>query len=48
MGPSLFFRGMVPIDRFRLERSIWTSLKNWANTAVGGHEARGGRAAEEV
>mgnify|MGYP001766420505 CR=1 FL=1 len=35
MGPSLFFRGMVPIDRFRIERSIWTSLKNWANTAIG-------------
>lgn len=34
MGPSLFFRGMVPIDRFRLERSIWTSLKNWANTGL--------------
>lgn len=30
MGPSLFHRGMVPIDRFRLERSIWMSLKNWA------------------
>jgi len=35
MGPSLFYRGMVPIDRFRLERSIWTSLKNWAKTGVG-------------
>ncbi len=33
MGPSLFFRGMVPIDRFRLERSIWMSLKNWATAA---------------
>lgn len=32
MGPSLFHRGMVPIDRFRLERSIWTSLKSWART----------------
>lgn len=32
MGPSLFFRGMVPIDRFRLERSIWMSLKNWAHS----------------
>ncbi|MDK9697421.1 MAG: GNAT family N-acetyltransferase [Siculibacillus sp.] len=30
MGPSLHHRGMVPIDRFRLERSIWMSLKNWA------------------
>jgi hypothetical protein len=34
MGPSLFHRGMVPIDRFRLERSIWMSLKNWASTGV--------------
>ena len=34
MGPSLFHRGMVPIDRFRLERSIWASLKNWAATGV--------------
>lgn len=31
MGPSLYHRGMVPIDRFRLERSIWMSLKNWAS-----------------
>ena len=30
MGPSLYHRGMVPIDRFRLERSIWLALKNWA------------------
>lgn len=35
MGPSLFHRGMVPIDRFRLERSIWTSIRNWAKTGVG-------------
>jgi RimJ/RimL family protein N-acetyltransferase len=34
MGPSLFHRGMVPIDRFRLERSIWMSLKNWASNGV--------------
>lgn len=34
MGPSLYHRGMVPIDRFRLERSIWLSLKNWASTGV--------------
>jgi len=34
MGPSLFHRGMVPIDRFRLERSIWMSLKSWASTGV--------------
>lgn len=35
MGPSLFHRGMVPIDRFRIERSIWTSIRNWAKTGVG-------------
>ena len=34
MGPSLFHRGMVPIDRFRLERSIWTSLKSWASNGA--------------
>lgn len=34
MGPSLFHRGMVPIDRFRLERSIWTALKNWAAKGI--------------
>ncbi|TBW39980.1 N-acetyltransferase [Siculibacillus lacustris] len=34
MGPSLYHRGLVPIDRFRLERSIWTSLKNWSRSAV--------------
>ncbi|MCE1235563.1 MAG: GNAT family N-acetyltransferase [Hyphomicrobiales bacterium] len=35
MGPSLYHRGMVPIDRFRIERSIWTSIRNWAKTGVG-------------
>jgi RimJ/RimL family protein N-acetyltransferase len=34
MGPSLYHRGMVPIDRFRLERSIWWSLRNWSRSAV--------------
>jgi RimJ/RimL family protein N-acetyltransferase len=34
MGPSLYHRGLVPIDRFRLERSIWWSLKNWSRSAV--------------
>ncbi len=29
MGPSLFLRGMVPVDRFRLERRVWQSLKEW-------------------
>lgn len=40
MGPSLYFRGMVPIDRFRLERSIWMSLKNWANAGIEVRETR--------
>lgn len=39
MGPSLYFRGMVPIDRFRLDRSTWASLKNWANSAVASEAA---------
>jgi len=39
MGPSLFFRGMVPVDRFRLERSIWMSLKNWAQSSHGAPDA---------
>lgn len=39
MGPSLFFRGMVPVDRFRLERSIWISLKNWAQSDYGAPRA---------
>ena len=34
MGPSLYFRGMVPIDKFRIERSIWCSLKNWATAGI--------------
>jgi RimJ/RimL family protein N-acetyltransferase len=39
MGPSLFHRGMVPIDRFRLDRSIWMSLKNWAANGTNGEDA---------
>ena len=39
MGPSLFHRGMVPIDRFRLDRSIWMSLKNWATNGSAADEA---------
>ncbi|MEJ1160253.1 GNAT family N-acetyltransferase [Prosthecomicrobium sp. N25] len=34
MGPSLFFRGMVPVDRFRLERAVWRSLRAWRNASV--------------
>ncbi len=35
MGPSLFFRGMVPVDRFRLERRVWQSLKEWRDASFG-------------
>lgn len=34
MGPSLFFRGMVPVDRFRLERPVWKSLRAWRSASV--------------
>jgi RimJ/RimL family protein N-acetyltransferase len=34
MGPSLFFRGMVPVDRFRLERPVWKSLRAWRAASV--------------
>jgi RimJ/RimL family protein N-acetyltransferase len=33
MGPSLFLRGMVPVDRFRLERRVWQSLKEWRDAS---------------
>jgi RimJ/RimL family protein N-acetyltransferase len=35
MGPSLFLRGMVPVDRFRLERRVWQSLKEWRDARFG-------------
>lgn len=34
MGPSLFYRGMVPVDRFRLERPVWKSLRAWRDASV--------------
>lgn len=34
MGPSLFLRGMVPVDRFRLERAVWKSLRAWRSASV--------------
>ncbi len=39
MGPSLFHRGMIPIDRFRLDRSTWTALKSWAAKGATGMNA---------
>jgi RimJ/RimL family protein N-acetyltransferase len=42
MGPSLFLRGMVPVDRFRLERAVWKSLRAWRDASVArNHDARG-------
>ena len=35
MGPSLFLRGMVPVDRFRLEQRVWQSLKEWREASFG-------------
>ena len=34
MGPSLYFRGMVPVDRFRIDRAVWLSLKGWRQARV--------------
>jgi RimJ/RimL family protein N-acetyltransferase len=41
MGPSLFFRGMVPVGRFRLERRVWQSLKEWREASFGAGEGGG-------
>jgi RimJ/RimL family protein N-acetyltransferase len=40
MGPSLFLRGMVPVDRFRLERRVWQSLREWREASFGGSQER--------
>jgi RimJ/RimL family protein N-acetyltransferase len=34
MGPSLYFRGMVPVDRFRIDQAVWRSLKSWRQSRV--------------
>ncbi|MBT9291040.1 GNAT family N-acetyltransferase [Prosthecodimorpha staleyi] len=39
MGPSLFLRGMVPVDRFRIERPVWKSLRAWRDASVARREA---------
>lgn len=36
MSPSLFHRGMVPVDKFRIDRAVWRSLKNWRRSRVAG------------
>lgn len=40
MGPSLFLRGMVPVDRFRIERAVWKSLRAWRDASVARTAAR--------
>ena len=32
MAQSQHFRGMIPIDRYRLDRGIWTALRHWAGS----------------
>ena len=32
MAHSQHFRGMIPIDRYRLDRGIWTALRHWAGS----------------
>jgi RimJ/RimL family protein N-acetyltransferase len=34
MGASLYYRGMVPVDRFRIDRAVWASLKSWRQSRV--------------
>lgn len=30
MARSSHYRGMIPIDRFKLDRGIWTALRHWS------------------
>ena len=32
MAHSAHFRGMIPIDRFRLDRGIWKALRSWGQS----------------
>lgn len=32
MARSSHYRGMIPIDRFKLDRGIWTALRRWSPT----------------
>lgn len=34
MARSSHYRGMVPIDKFRLDRRIWTALKSWSQLEI--------------
>ena len=41
---SIAARGAVPIERFVLERRVWSSLKSWgAERSVRGDAERSGR-----
>ena len=33
MAHSTHFRGMIPIDRYRMDRGIWTALRHWAGAS---------------
>ena len=34
MARSQFHRGMIPIDRYRLDRGIWHALRQWAGSGL--------------
>lgn len=34
MAHSQFHRGMIPIDRYRLDRGIWHALRQWAGSGL--------------
>jgi RimJ/RimL family protein N-acetyltransferase len=42
MAHSPFYRGMIPVDRFHLDRGIWTALRHWgrANPRQTGFDAK--------
>jgi RimJ/RimL family protein N-acetyltransferase len=37
MARSVALRGAVPVERFALERRIWTSLRSWSAEPIGAH-----------
>ena len=34
MAHSQHYRGMIPIDRYRLDRGIWKALRHWAGSGL--------------
>ena len=36
LSPSAYFRTMVPVDRFTLDRRTWESLRRWAPLRIAG------------